>query len=307
MKKGENWSKDLGENRNLIHVDGQEYILGGPSKSELKTIYALGLNVAKLFKVNLIQNIGFMTITFPKEVTTPKEAGKRFNSFNSHKLAEIRKAYIKVTEPHKDKRPHFHLLIALPWDIQSGFDWQSYQAAQREFHANGKTARFRKLRRKYSQSATPDLRRLWAEFRKCSSLYNLGRIEILPIRTVEEAAVKYIGKYIEKGSVHRVGAWKGARLTSHSKSLDRAANCQFAWVESGRKWRLYLKAVAQCLFAKDIDMLASRLGPKWAQKIMQCSILELSPEEAAALLVGGKFQLGPMQNPFGRKPREDSA
>ena len=307
MKHKGNWAKELGDDRHLIHFDGQETIVGGPSKSELKTIYALGLNVRKLFEVYPIQNIGFMTITFPKEVTTPKEAGKRFNSFNSHKLAKIRQAYIKVTEPHKNKRPHYHLLIALPWDIQSGFDWQSYQAAQSEFRANGKTPLFRKLRRQYSQSATPDLRRLWEQFRECSSLYGLGRIEILPIRKVGEAAVKYIGKYIEKGSVHRTGAWKGARLTSHSKTLDRAANCQFAWVESGRKWRIYLEAVAQCLFAKDIDMLASRLGPKWAQKIMQCSVLELSPEEAAALLVGGKFRLGPSQKPFTKKTCEDSA
>lgn len=264
--------------------DGTEVIVGGMSRSELKTAFVLEQNVAKLFRDYPIERIGFMTITFPKSVVTPKEASRRFNSFRTHYLRDCADVYIKVTEPHKDKRPHYHLLVVLPSDIHTGFDWVSFEAAKLEYQRNGKSLAFRDFTKVYSASATKYLRRFWSSSRRAAKAYKLGRTEILPIKSEAEAAVRYVGKYIEKGSVHRTGVWKGVRLVSCSRSLERAANCRFSWANSGKKWRSYVSEVASILNINDLSEFSLRYGAKWAYKILQCSQYDLNPSQTASLM-----------------------
>ena len=264
--------------------DGTEVIIGGMSRSELKTAYVLEQNIAKMFRDYPIERVAFMTITFPKKVVTPKEASRRFNSFRTHFLRDFAEVYIKVTEPHKDKRPHYHLLIVLPSDIRTGFDWDAFEGAKLEYVKNGKSPLFRGLTRTYSQSAPKFLRRFWSLFRHAAKAHKLGRTEVLPIKSEAEAAVRYVGKYIEKGSVHRTGAWKGVRLVSCSRSLERAANCRFSWAESGKQWRTYVAGVASALDIEDLSQFAERFGAKWAYKVLQCSSFGLSPRQASGVL-----------------------
>lgn len=108
-----------------IHIrfqDGSEQILGKLSRSELKTAYVLEQNVEQFFRTYPIERIGFLTISFGKEVKSPSSASKRFDSFNTNCLSRTAEDFIKVTQPHKDGRPHYHLLLALKSDIRNGFD-----------------------------------------------------------------------------------------------------------------------------------------------------------------------------------------
>ena len=143
---------------------------------------------------------------------------------------------------------------------------------------------FRELTRNYSQSALKFLRRFWSLFRHAAKAHKLGRTEVLPIKSEAEAAVRYVGKYIEKGSVHRTGAWKGVRLVSCSRSLERAANCRFSWAESGKQWRTYVAGVVSVLEIEDLSQFAERFGAKWAYQILQCSTFGLSSLQAARFL-----------------------
>lgn len=275
---------ELGEGRILAKIGGNEVIIGGPSKSELKTDYALEMNLKEFFNVFPIEQIGLQTHTFESSVTSPKEAGKRFNSFRTNFFSGYYEAFIKVTEPHRDMRPHFHILVAMAFDIRTGFDWERYKQAQNEYSENGKTKKFYRLTRAYSQSATHELRNYWKLMRRACSSHGMGRSEILPIRKNPDAAGKYIREYLAKGGAYRTGPWKGARLVSYSKKFKRVANCQFAWVEQGAKWREYIGQVCALLSIKDLDALQRRFGEKWAHWIYQCLLLEMEPQEAADVL-----------------------
>lgn len=275
---------ELGEGRILAKLDGQEIILGGPSKAELKTDFVLEMNLEKFFKVYPIERIGLQTHTFDPSVTEPKEAGIRFNSFRTNFFCNFYDAYIKVTEPHKDGRPHFHILVALKFDIRTGFDWLSYQQAQQEYAKNGRSKEFYRLTRAYSQSATPELREYWKLLRNACATHRMGRSEILPIRKNTEATGYYIREYLTKGNIHRTGPWKGARLVSYSAGFERVANCQFSWVDQGAKWRNYVGQVCTLLSIKDLEELHHQFGNKWAHQIYRCLILEMEPAEAANVL-----------------------
>jgi hypothetical protein len=275
--------KQVGKNRFLqIDENGVESFIGGMSKPELKTAFVLNMNVGEFFKRHPLENIGFLTLTFPRWVKTPREANKHFNQFNSHFLREISKEWIKVTEPHKDRRPHFHLLVAFPYDIRTGFDWETFVLAQKLYKENGKCPAEAAARKSYVLACQPKLRLLWSELRKACKLYGIGRSELLPIRKVGEAATRYVGKYIEKGSVHRTGEWAGARLTSYSQGFPRVARCSFSWVMAS-SFRIYASRASEWHGVPE-DEMCQRFGSKWAYKLLLAQSNKLTAREAAAFL-----------------------
>nr|CRY97678.1 hypothetical protein [uncultured prokaryote] len=272
-------------NGRLLKTDenGNESFLGGQmSKAELKTAYVLNLNVGQFFKRHPLENIGFLTLTFDKWVKDPREANRRFNSFRKHSLSLVSKEWIKVTEPHKDGRPHFHLLVALNEDIRTGFDWDSFIEAQDLYKSEKETVRQKAANKRYISSASPGLRSLWTQFRMDAKTYGVGRTEFLPIRKAGEAATRYVGKYIEKGSVHRTGAWKGARLTSYSQGFGRVANSSFSWVVAS-SFRVYAQKASEWHGVKEEEM-CNVFGSKWAYKLLLAQSNGLTARTAAAFL-----------------------
>jgi len=262
--------------------DGTERILGGLSRSELKTAFVLNQNVGAFFGRHPLENVGFLTLTFGRHVRTPKKANKLFNSFNSHFLRTECREWIKVTEPHKDGRPHFHLLLAFDYDIRTGFDFDLFESAQSS-RVNGDTELHRTLTRRYAASALPALRRLWAVTRSACSKYGVGRSELLPIRKTGEASTRYVGKYIEKGGVHRTGEWKGARLTSYSHGFPRCANVRFQWMNGAALFRQYCRE-AQEVHGVPEERMPERFGSKWAYKLLKAQSALLTPEQGARFL-----------------------
>ena len=262
--------------------EGEQRWIGGESKAELRTAFTFGENVAQFFRDYPFEQIAMFTVAFEYVVKTPKEAARRFDSFNSNWLRKQDHVWIRVCEPHKDKRPHYHFLIWVGEDIRTGFDFEAFIASQDEFQKNGRTPRFEQLRKQYIVSAPEALRKLWGDLRREAKAAGIGRTELLPIRKKGEAVGAYVGKYLAKGSPYRVGAWKGARLVSYCQKAPRRASSRFSWVESGREFREWAAEVSEWLDC-DHDTISEVCGPRWAWKLLQAKEAGLDASAAAQI------------------------
>ena len=219
-------------------------------KKYRKTSVALAANVQFMADKFGLGKLGFLTLTFADNVQCYREASRRFNSLATRILNVRYLAFIKVMERQKSGRIHFHLLIALKFDIRNGFDFDAVS------------------RNDYS-SASSELRSEWSFWRSTAKKYKFGRTELLPVKSSSEAIGRYIGKYISKHLDYRIADDKGARLVSYSSAV-RTMNTKFSWfTEGSREWRLKVKAF--CYFVSDrtgceptFEGLRSQLGPKWA-------------------------------------------
>ncbi|MBV2336397.1 rolling circle replication-associated protein, partial [Escherichia coli] len=144
-----------------------------------KSASALAWNVQYFVDTYGLSNVGFLTLTFRDHVTDPKEAQRRFNSLKTNILAKRYRAYIRVMEPMKSGRIHYHLLVALHSDIRTGFDFPAV------------------YRQDYS-SANKAIRSEWSFWRKTAPKYGFGRTELMPVRSNSEGIGRYVGKYISK-------------------------------------------------------------------------------------------------------------
>jgi hypothetical protein len=232
-----------------------------------KAAHVLNLNVKQFLEKHGQDNVGFLTMTYPKGVKCPKKASAIFHSCATHFLKKVFPDYIAVMEPHKDGRPHLHLLVSTQQDIRGNFDFKAFMECQEEYSKKGDTAKFQRLRRKYSKTAPAALRNMWKLLRSELRKYGFGRSELLPIREGGEAMGRYVGKYLCKASVIRedVG-WKGVRLTRYSKG-SKSHNGNFMWMCDGSDlWRSKVKTWANWvgITSGDIDDLTRVLGDRWA-------------------------------------------
>lgn len=219
-------------------------------KKYRKTSTALSINVQVFAEKYGIRNLGFLTLTFADFVTDYREASKRLNSLASNVLNIRYKAWIKVMERCKSGRIHFHLLVVLPFDIRTGFD-------------------FKGIKEKDYSSASSNLRSEWSFWRSTAKKYKFGRTELLPIKTSSEAIGRYVGKYIGKHMMERLQEDKGARLVSYSKGA-RHMNTKFSWFTPGAfLWRAKVRVFVYLVSERTgceptFEGLREELGPKWA-------------------------------------------
>jgi hypothetical protein len=218
-----------------------------------KVAHTLFSNVEKLiFQSKGINNIGFLTLTFPETITDAKEAAKRFKSLNTHFLSKDPRIenWISVKEKHRSGGWHFHLVISLSFDIRNGINFSEI--------ASGR----------YS-SASPDLRKLWADLRENLPLYGFGRSELLPVRSNAEAMARYVGKYISKHISQRDAQDKGVRLVSFSGGWIKNS-VKFAWFsDNSKEWRRKLSLFAQYHGCTELYQLSDKLGSGWAYKFAE--------------------------------------
>ena len=178
---------------------------GKPSGAEAKSAFHLRLNVGSFVEHWGRNRCLFFTLTDEANLH-PTQFARRWNHYLRRHGSWI-VSFIRVLEPQKQGRPHYHLLVAVQWDTRpDGFDWQAFDDCQKERREHGPTARFRELRSRYKESAAPELVAMWALLRKVLPRYGLGRAELLPIRKGKEAISEYIGRaislfLIERGSV----------------------------------------------------------------------------------------------------------
>ena len=195
--------------------------LTGPHK---KTALALSWNVSGLCEKYGVERVGFLTLTFADHVVDAREASRRFNSLATHVLKSRYLDYIRVLERQKSGRIHYHLLVVLPDDIKTGFDFVGIDQGN-------------------YKSANNHLRREWAFWRKTAHLYRFGRTELMPIKGSADALGQYVGKYIGKHIGQREERDKGVRLVSYSRGA-RMATSRFTAIDTfsfKEGWRPRLK------------------------------------------------------------------
>ena len=154
---------------------------GRSTGAEAKAAFNLRLNVAAFVEHWGRIHCLFFTVT-DEDNLHPTLFARRWNSYLVRNGVWI-VSFIRVLEPQKQDRPHYHLLVAVVWDTRAdSFDWEAFDECQRERSANGPTPRFRELRTRYKASAAPELVALWSLLRKVLPRYGLGRAELLPLR-----------------------------------------------------------------------------------------------------------------------------
>ena len=223
----------------------------------------------------------FFTLT-DEDNLHPTQFARRWNHYLRRHGAWI-VSFIRVLEPQKQGRPHYHLLVAVLWDTKpDSFDWEAFDGCQEERRINGPTARFRELRARYKASAAPQLVAMWQMLRKVLPRHGLGRAELLPIRKAKEAISEYIGKYLEAGLVIKKHSWKGCRRVEFDRRNKigwLACTRVFAWHSAGAvAWRKRVGEVGAALGVEDLAGIGKKLGPKWAYRLRK-TITSASEED----------------------------
>lgn len=239
---------------------------GGAVGPEQRAAFDLKRNLEAFIDYFGIDHCLFFTVT-PCRDLTPGEFAKCWNSYLTHEGAWIR-GFIKVLEPQKRGRPHYHLVVAVEWDVgREKFDWKAFLMAQDAY--KGKVwAAFRELRAQYKASAVPQLVEKWAELRGLAKAgkYALGRTELVPIRD-QTGVAEYVGKYLAAGFLIRKHSWKGCRRVEYDRRSVRSwRKCTrvFAWVSpAAQRWRRRVGELGAAIRVSDFAGLQIRLGKKW--------------------------------------------
>ena len=226
-----------------------------------------------------------------QQVFDAATASQRFNNIARRLLKTVFIRAIVVTERHKNKAIHFHLvgiLRGLP-DIKTGFDFAAFDAAKAS-RAKGWKNTAAEMR--YKISASGELRGLWQMLRETLPGYGFGRAELTPIKKTGEAVACYVSKYIEKNICNRlkedkrkklvryIGDWKtvkkldaGGAVTMIGRNVapvDSVAPFKlkpndFAWASKrATAWRGKAKETASLIGAFCPEDAKSALGCRWA-------------------------------------------
>jgi hypothetical protein len=260
----------------IVGDDGQtwEQLGGGPTGAESKRAFALKQNLESFFKHYGRENSAFFTLS-PLPGTTPKELARRFNDARKRELPWMR-SYLRVLEPRRDGTAHHHLAVATQFDMRpDAFDWEAFRICQEQAPRRGKPPgpQFHEMRRRYAESATPELKACWKLNKEVCKKYGLGRSEMLPLRKCAEAVAHYVGAYLESGTHYRRRDWKGARRVEYDRKESlvwKSCGSALAFVSEGsREWRARVGELAKASCVQPDDMLGLRRthGRSWAHDL----------------------------------------
>jgi hypothetical protein len=220
------------------------------SAANKRSACALAWNIEDLIKKHGIEKVGFLTLTFKENITDYKEAQRRFNILATNFLRLAYKGYVCVKERQKRGAWHYHLVILMPSDIKTGFD-------------------FKQVANKNYSSASIELKKAWSELRQACNLYGFGRSELMPIKSTAQGISRYVGKYLSKHITNRKEEDKGIRLVNYG-GLARMATCKFSFITEGAKlWRAKLATYALFLTQRlkvvvNMSNFKELLGKSWA-------------------------------------------
>lgn len=247
--------------------------------SREKRVFAFQQNIQEFVEYHGLHRVGFGTFTFT-DCPTWEEASGRWNSLRTGYLSKQWwwGDWILVKEYQKRGSIHFHLIIALPEDIRTGFDF--FAVAKGDY-----------------RSASPFLRNVWAGFRKVLPKYGFGRHELLPIKGpcpekplipgTDEAVratkgiASYLGKYLMK-SFCAVGEYndeekqkpKKERREWHGRYVAyshgaKVWSSQFQFFKNGGMWwrqrvRIFASLISDmCNVPNTWEGMKSILGTCW--------------------------------------------
>jgi len=251
------------------HSDGTLELDESASSSERKMAFQFRGNAEAFINHFGRDHCAFWTIT-DKQNLHPREFAKRWNSFRTNEGLFIL-AFMRVLEPQKNGRPHYHFLVAVAWDLQPDtFDWDAYHRANEAWRAkDGKVNQA--ARNRYVESVPMQTRSLWKRLREVLPRYGLGRSEFLPLRKTGKQVSNYVAKYLESGLKLRRHEWKGCRRVEYSRRgawVWKTHARRMSWTTPhAMQWRRRVGALAKAVGAADLDELAVRLGKHWAYRL----------------------------------------
>jgi len=234
--------------------------------TKAKQASALAYNIKWMADTFGVERVGFLTLTVGDTVNGSfikvherAEASRRFNSI----LNRIRERYrcgVVVTERHKDGGIHFHLVVVLPFDAKTGFN-------------------FEQVKRRDYRSVSKRLRDEWLWWRENQAKYGFGRHELTPIKSNGEAIGRYVGKYLGKSweaktdddyrgrCVRYFGRWSesgvkcGPPMSSRHGTVTKRA-C--AWRECAKQVQIWSRHLGAEINENNI---AEKNGPRWAWRL----------------------------------------
>lgn len=218
-------------------------------------------NLQNMIERRGVECAAFCTLTFKENLTDRKEAQRRFNSMGTSFLRRIDGLeWIAAVERQARGAIHYHLALALPWDVRTGFDFAAYGMAQAANRA-GNQAEALKWQAVYVQSATPALRQWWARLRRAAAKYGFGRCETLPIKSNAEGVARYVGGYVSKEFSMREARDKGLRTLRYSLE-KRPYAARWSWAGGLQaEWRKGCSVLGAIIGTDD---LSGVLGKRWA-------------------------------------------
>lgn len=223
----------------------------------LKQTHIVKTNALRFIQDCGLENVGFLTLTFPDKVLDWKVGAERFKSLNSKFFPKVFGHWIRVFDRTKKGYVHYHLLVDCKKDIRTGFDFSLYsellqRKKQRKPHKN--------IERRVFKSANENLKNLWKILRERLPNYHFGRFELYPIK-YEEATAKYFTKYIADAKFNKMD--KGVRKIAYSQG-QRKSNYKFSWnTPRGKEWRRKLKTFCEILGFENQDKIKEQYGGTW--------------------------------------------
>jgi hypothetical protein len=213
-----------------------------------KQAHCVRENIERFVRDISVNNIGFLTLTFPDNLLDPKQAYQRFKSFNANFLgkSELFGQWICVKERQTRGAWHYHLLIDCKADIKTGFNWDKFD------------------RKDYTE-IPPYLRQIWRVLRDMLPRYGFGRHELTPVRKNAQAISHYMAKYLYKGFINKRPEDKHIKLYTSSRKQVTSVP-KFSWLtDNSRQWRKNVKLLANfVLRSDDYYSLQDYYGKNWA-------------------------------------------
>lgn len=204
-------------------------------------------------------HIGFATLTFADPAPDIQEAQARFARFKRGFLRDWTQGdWLAVAErsPRK-RRLHFHLVVACPSEIRSGFHWHAYD--------------------RHDWRRTTSNRRLlgyFAEWREACDRYAFGAPHgPHPIRKDPGAIAWYVAGYIAKAVLAREVSDCHHKLVLVGKSARRSTvKTSPGAQERARAWRAQLGLWSAVLFGPgaDLDTWREHFGRYWGLGLRDC-------------------------------------
>jgi hypothetical protein len=218
----------------------------GLNNSVAKKAETLFLNLECLIERRGIEKIGFFTLTFAENIKSRKEAQRRFHSFATGFLSKEVDEYIATVERQLRGAIHYHCIVAFPYDIRSGFDFDSARTAG-SCRKVGDVVGQKSAEVRYYRSANAQLSAWWVTVRKAAKKYGFGRCETLPVLSNSAALSRYVGGYVGSEWSNRKPIDKGLRTIRYG--LDhRSASVLWAWVSGpGEDWRRGVRVLGAIL------------------------------------------------------------
>jgi hypothetical protein len=253
------------------------------------------------------EHIGFLTLTC-RPRTTLKQARQLFGQLWKNHLSKRFLACISVLDLNKNRVPHIHALVALPFNIAEGFDFAAYEEMreQNRLLLVGAPFGFIPAKRRFNLTTNESLKAEWRWLRhlvgkssRCAKGKRMAgfapRFELCPLLEEPEAASKYLAKAFYSTRRATCGKIKRLRIIAYSGACDRCHSPRYVPIKSTKRfqYRRLGEALGVSeyeigqkyerwsfhgqLVIDDLEQCASYNPDQWPTDLIQDAALKLMP------------------------------